>query len=274
MLGSRAVAPVVALAAVSCAAVLPFACARAESAESHGRTSAAAPDRPHRVRVLASGSLRDVFARIGRAYESAHPGAQVELEIAGSLELLERLNGGEIADVVAISDTSTMSRVSAGGHLAVGSAREFARNAIAVAVPAGNPGNVRDLTDLARPGLRVALGTRSSSIGRHARWCLSRANLDVRPAHEASTADGVLEHVRKREADAGVVYVTSFRRGEADVAGVERIDVPAALNTRALYSIGTVRMAKDSQAALAFRDFVLGQPGQALLREAGFQPPD
>ncbi len=121
-----------------------------------------------------------------------------------------------------------------------------------------------------------AHASRNSFAGRFTstRMKLPCESLAVQPACEAPTAEGVLQRVVDGEADAGVVYVTSFRRGDASVAGVERVEVPAAHNTRALYSIGTIRTAKEPQAALAFRDFVLGERGQAILREAGFQPPD
>ena len=79
----------------------------------------------------------------------------------------------------------------------------------------------------------------------------------------------MLAKVAAGEADAGIVYATSF----ADAGGgVQRIDVPSEQNTPALYSISAGREPAEPRAAAAFRALALGPVGQELLRDAGFLP--
>ena len=71
------------------------------------------------------------------------------------------------------------------------------------------------------------------------------------------------------EADAGIVYTTSFVAGDDKVA---RIDVPEVDNTPVLYSISATREAKEPKGAAAFRALAVGPVGQQILHEAGFLP--
>lgn len=228
-----------------------------------------APAGPHEIVVFATQSLRSPFEALAKRYEQDHPGAKVVLRFDGGNQILDAMNAGEKCDVVAIGDSSQMSKFAAAAHLAAHSPAELARNRIAIAVAKGNPKQVKGLADFGRADLKIALGARSSSIGRHGRWVLSKLKLDPTPACQANTADGVLAKVAGGEADVGIVYVTSFA---AEPAQVERIDVPEADNTPVLYSISATREAKEPQGAAAFRALALGPVGQQILHDAGLLP--
>ncbi len=245
-----------------------------EQAAAPAATPAAAPEisapaGPHTLRVCATASLRRAFEAIAARYEQDHPGASVDLHFDGGTQILDALNAGRRCDAIALAENSVMARVASAGHTAVGSPTELARNRLAIAVAPGNPMGVKGLADFARDDLRIALGARTSSIGRHARWVLSRKGLRPKPTVEASTADGVLERVASGEADAGIVYATTF---VGSPPGAEPIAVPDAENTAALYSISVAREPAEPAGAAAFRALALGPVGQQLLHEAGFLP--
>ena len=239
------------------------------NAPATGAVAVLPPPAPHTVVVFATHSLRRPMELLARRYEQQAPGAKVELLCAGGAELLQKRTAGGACDVLAIGDSSLMSRFASAAFLEVGSPSELARNRIAVAVAAGNPKQVEGLRDLARPGLRLAFGKRSSSIGRYTRWALSRAAVEAKPAVEFDTADAVLAAVRAGEADAGIVYVTTFAE---QATGVERIDVPEADNQPVLYSISMDREARERAGAAAFRELALSPVGQGILHDCGFLP--
>jgi molybdate transport system substrate-binding protein len=230
-------------------------------------TSPQAPAEPHRVVVFANASLRRAFTALARRYEKDHPGATVELRCEGGAQLLAAMNGGAVCDVVAIGDSSLMSRFAGSAFLAPGHAAELARSRVAIVVPQTNAKGVRTLADLKRPDVRLALGARTSSIGRHGRWVLSRLPGEINTAVEANTADGVRDKVAQGEADAGIVYTTTF--ADAD-ARVQRIDIPEEANTPALYSIALTRESKEPRGGAAFMAMALGEVGRQVLAEAGF----
>lgn len=227
-----------------------------------------APAGPHTVVVFATASLRAPFTALAARYEQEHPGAKVDLHIDGGAQLLAQANGGAVADVFAIGDSSLMSRFAAAALLAAHSPAELARNRVAIVVRPGNAKRVQSLRDLVRADVAVALGARSSSIGRHARWALSKQQLEVAPKAEGPSAEAVLAKVRAGEVDAAVVYVTSLR----GVDGVEMVAVPEAENTPVLYSISAARSAAEPRGAAAFRALALGPAGQAILADCGFLP--
>ncbi len=262
------------LRATLAALLLLAACGRDDAGAPAGSTpaqpAAEAPAGPHRVAVCATASLRRAFEALAARYEAAHSGAEVGLHFDGGTQILNALDAGEKCDVVALGENSVMARVVAAGHTAVGSPTELARSRIAIAVARGNPKRVEGLADFARDDLRVALGTRTASIRRHANWVLSRLSLRAKPAVETTTADGVLAKIAAGEADVGIVYATSFV-ALPDDAGVEAIPIPEEQNTPVLYSISVAREPAEPRGASAFYALALGEEGQAVMKEMGFR---
>lgn len=236
-------------------------------------TSVAVPTPPaeeHRLIVWATTSLQAPLQALAREYERRAGKATVVLRCAGGDDLLTARNQGEPCDVVAIGDSSQMSRFAAAAHLAPHGVAELARNRLAIVVPAGNPGAIRELADLGRPGVRLAVGRRSASIGRYASWLLSAAQVAVEPAVRVASADAVLAEVAAGRADAGIVYTTTLRGAPT---GVEGVAIAPAQNQPVLYSIAVDRQAAQPAGARAFVALACGEVGQRILRDAGFLPP-
>lgn len=226
-----------------------------------------APQGTHEVHVFAAASLRVPFERLAQAYAELHQGGRVRLELGGSPTLVTRIESGAPCDVLATADLATMARAASAGALAPGRAKEFARNRLAIAVPRGNPRNVRGLADLGRDGLVLVLCAPTVPAGRYAREILTRAGVDARPRSEESSVQGVLAKLRLGEADAGIVYASDLLAAGGDVEGVA---IPAEANTLATYPIAIARTSRQPDAARAFMELVLGARGQAILAEAGF----
>ncbi len=55
----------------------------------------------------------------------------------------------------------------------------FAKNKLAVIVPASNPANITTLQDLARPGTRLVIGTKDVPVGDYARQILKKMGNDT-----------------------------------------------------------------------------------------------
>jgi molybdate transport system substrate-binding protein len=231
------------------------------------------------VTVFAAASLAEAFTDLGHRLETAHPGTRIRFNFAGSQQLALQLEQGATADLFASADQRWMERVDSLGLLA-GRARVFARNALVVALPRGDPGRVSDLATLARPGLKLVLAADAVPAGRYARAAL-RA-LDGRPGYPAGFADRVLanvvseeENVRSvvakvqlGEADAGIVYRSDVSGAAAP--GLRAIPFPAEIGQVAAYPIAPLRSGRAPQAAEAFLELLFSSQGQALLARHGF----
>lgn len=232
------------------------------------------PDASGSLTVFAAASLADAFTRIGDDLEAAHPGLDITFNFAGSQSLVTQLASGARADVVALASASHATAASEEG-LVAGEPVLFARNHLAVVVPAANPGSIDDARDLANDGIKVVLALPEVPAGAYARAAIcamgDRAFVDAVAANVVSEEEdvrGVLAKVELGEADAGIVYRTdALAGGDA----VRAIPLPETADPAVAYPIAPV---KDGDAAIAgaFIDYVRSDEGQATLADFGFEP--
>ena len=121
------------------------------------------------VLVFAAASLTDAFAEIEVAFEAAHPGVDVMVNTAGSSALREQILEGAPADVFASANRPNIDQLMAAGEVA-GEVEVLATNSLQIVVPAGNPGGVTGVQDLARPELLIGLCAEGVPCGASFRW--------------------------------------------------------------------------------------------------------
>lgn len=220
------------------------------------------------VFVSAAASLTDAFRDIESAFEAANPGIDVALNLGGTSALREQILAGAPADVFAAADRSHMDRLVEAGRV-VGVPMLFARNLLAVAVPAGNPAGVESLADFADPDLVIGLCAEPVPCGELGRLVLARAG--VTPSIDTNEPDvrALLTKIEAGELDAGLVYATDLAAGH----DVEGLSIPAEVNAVVEYPIAVLTGTNEIQNAEAFTGFVLGAVGQQILAAHGFMPP-
>jgi molybdate transport system substrate-binding protein len=235
---------------------------------------------PRTLTVFAAASLTGAFTELGQQFEAANPGVTVVFNFGASNALAEQINQGAPADVLASANQAQMEAAIAGGRIDAGTVAVFARNRLVVIFPAANPGGVKDLADLARPGLTLVLAAPEVPAGEYALDFLDKASQD--PGFGAGFKEGVLgnvvsyeENVRAvlakvalGEADAGVVYASDV--AGAGAANVDRLDIPDALNTVATYPLAPLNDSAQPELARAFIELVLSAEGQAVMEGYGF----
>lgn len=233
------------------------------------------------ITVSAAASLTDAFGEIALLFENANPQVSVTLNFASSQELATQILQGARVDVFASANEKQMDMVMADQNLPQGSAIMFARNELAVIYPAGNPGDISTLADLARPGLKLVFAGVESPIGKYTLDFLDLAGQsgqfgagykDAVLANVVSYENNVrsvLTKVALGEADGGIVYSTDAAVAE-DQAGM--LEIPAELNVTAEYPILALPDSEQAEWAQAFVDFVLSPQGQQVLEDHGFMP--
>lgn len=231
------------------------------------RVSAAGVD--GEVVVLAAASLGNAFTDIEVAFEAANPDADVRLNVSGSAALREQILEGAPADVFASANEANMSQLVGAGEVA-GRPETFARNRLQIAVPAGNPGGVTGLDDLADEDLLIGLCAEAVPCGDFARQVLRNAAVTASIDTNEPDVRALLTKIAADELDAGIVYVTDVAAAPGLVEGIE---IPAALNVEAAYPIAELARSSNPAAARAFIDFALSSEGQAILAGHGFAAP-
>ena len=243
------------------------------------------PDEPTgELVVFAAASLAEVFPQLAAAFEEANPGVSVRSNFAGSQRLRTQLEFGAGGDVFVSADQRQMGLTVDAG-LVLGNPVRFASNSLVVIAPAvGESGSkkVQDLTDLAQPGVKLALALPAVPVGVYTREMLN--NLESGPyGFDEGYSQNVLENavtletnvrsvVQKvvlGEVDAAVVYLTNAMTGYATTK-VRTIPIPDAANVAAGYYATVLKGSANQTLADAFIQFVQAESAQAILASHGF----
>lgn len=218
--------------------------------------------------VFAAASLTETFEQLADDFERDHPGTVVALNLAGSPALAQQLVSGARADVfAAASEEAAQVVVDAGLS---GEPVVFAANGLALVVPAGNPGAVAGLADLAREDLAVALCDPVVPCGAASARALAAAGVDARPDTLEQDVKAVLTRVVLGEADAGLVYVTDARAAGSDIS---TLDVPGLADERNRYPVLALTDAAEPGLAAEWIALLTSPRGRAVLAQVGFDEP-
>jgi molybdate transport system substrate-binding protein len=213
--------------------------------------------------VFAASSLTNVFPQIDSA---------PRFSFGGSDQLALQLRQGAPADVYAAASPKFAELLHRDGIVL--EPVVFATNRLAVLVPRSNPGRVRSVYDLRRPGLRLVIGDRTVPIGSYTRRLLDRLRIadDVMKNVVSQETDvkGIVAKVALGEADAGFAYVTDSK---PVARKVRVVGLPAWAQPPIRYELAVVKAAAHPAAARAFVKRVLSTRGRLLLRRAGFGLP-
>ncbi len=232
---------------------------------SPARTSAGSDAGSGAITVYAAASLSDSFAAIGEEFESAHPGASVRFNFAGSSGLAQGIVSGAPVDVFAAASGATMAIVTDTGLAS--DPTVFARNSLQIAVPAGNPGNISGIADFANAAKTIAVCAPEVPCGAAAERAFRAAGVTPAPDSLEQDVAAAITRVELGEVDAAMVYRTDvLAAGDA----VEGIDFAESDATTTDYLIAPLSDAPDPDTAAAFAAFVVGERAQAILAAAGF----
>jgi molybdate transport system substrate-binding protein len=215
------------------------------------------------ITVLAAASLTDVMPRIDPA---------LRYSFAGSDQLAIQIQQGAPADVYAAASPKQPELLYRSGL--VRKPAVFATNKLIVLVPRSNPGDIHNVYDLRREGLKVVIGDRTVPIGAYARQILDTLGIttDVMKNVVSQETDvkGIVTKVALGEADAGFVYLTDAK----PVASRTRtVALPQWAQPPIRYEIAVVSASPNQIAAKTFVKKVLSKRGRLLLAKAGFGLP-
>ncbi len=149
----------------------------------------------------------------------------------------------------------------------------FATNTVVLVVPRANPARIRSVYDLRRDGIKLVIGARGVPIGDYTRRLLATLGLTSVLSNVVSEEDDVKLVVAKvalGEADAGFVYLTDVKPVGNRVF---RIALPSRAQPAVQYQACVPSRSKRASQARAYLGRLLGKPGRARLRAAGFGLP-
>ena len=223
------------------------------------------------VRVFSTLALKGAVGSLAGRYEAAG-GARIDADFAPTLGLLERLRGGEGADVVILTKEA-LDDLASKGRVVAETCVDLARSFVGIAVKAG-AGHPDIATEAA---LRAALlGGRVaySRIGASGIFfaeliermgIASEVNARARIIPSGFTAERLLAD----EADLAVQQLSELKQ----VAGVEVIGpIPRQLQTPAVFSAGRLVSSRQPVASDALLKYLASPEVAPVLRDSGLEP--
>jgi molybdate transport system substrate-binding protein len=243
------------------------------------------------LEVFHADSLAGPMKALKAAFEGTHAGVTVGLTSGTSRQLAENILRGDVCDVFAPSSPEIVETLLQGKRLGNGQEAAtwqiiFSANEMVVIVKKGNPLGIRQVADLARPGLTFVrvTGEKDLATNRSIAFLKQAAALEGKPELAQRIVDGAavdpaknhtvpdtVRAVASGKADAGVVYYSAAVAAKHDL---EILRFPAQVNlSDKIQNAATVPgTAANRPAALEFIRFLLSAEGRTILQETG-QPP-
>jgi molybdate transport system substrate-binding protein len=233
------------------------------------------------VVAFTAASLKGVTPKLASDFEKMYPGHKVVFNLDGTQALRTQVQNGAYADVFISASNAYTTELTKGGYFVEGSVQPLTSNYVIVILPANNPANIKSLADLAKPGVKIAIGDKSvpvgtatiAAIGNLAKSTYTQDwNTSVmKNIVTYETAEpGVATKVALGEVDAGFVYESTYTA--APKGTYTAIVIPKADNYLQTYTIGVMKQSTSKGAAADFETFMLSAAGQQALRDYGFRP--
>lgn len=232
------------------------------------------------VVAYTAASLKGVSPKLAADFEKMYPGHKVVFNLDGTQALKTQVQNGAYADVFISASNSYTTELTKGGYFVDGTVKPLTSNYVTVILPAKNPANIQSLTDLAKPGVKIAMGDKSVPVGAATYGALANLAKSTYGAdwntsvfknvvtYETSEP-GVATKVALGEVDAGFVYESTSAAAKTGTYTV--ITIPKKDNYLQTYTIGILKESTSKGAAADFENFMLSSAGQQDLRDYGFR---
>jgi molybdate transport system substrate-binding protein len=233
------------------------------------------------VVAFTAASLKGISPKLASDFEKMYPGHHVVFNLDGTQALKTQVQNGAYADVFISASNTYTTELTKGGYFVDGTVQSLTSNYVVVILPAKNPGNIQSLADLAKPGLKIAMGDKSvpvgtatyAAIGNLAKSTYNQdwnASVMKNVVTFETSEPGVATKVALGEVDAGFVYESTFTA--APKGTYVAVTIPKNDNYLQTYTIGVLKGSTRKSAASDFENFMLSSFGQQDLKEYGFRP--
>jgi len=197
-------------------------------------------------------------------------GTKVELVFGGSGYVLSQMKLARQGDIYFPGSSDYMEKAKRDGHVFPGTEKVIVYLVSAINVQKGNPHNIRTLSDLTRPGIKVAIANPEGvCVGAYAVEIIEKA---FTPAEKSVFRKNLVNYTESCEKTATAI---SLRMADAvigwrvfedwDPSRIETVPLPKDQIVRIGYiPIAVSAFTRDRAAAQRFIDFLTGPEGQAV----------
>jgi molybdenum ABC transporter, periplasmic molybdate-binding protein len=226
-------------------------------------------------------SLSGASPALNAGFHSAYPPHKVAFNLDGTQALKTQVENGAYSDVFISASNSYTNTLKSEGYFVNSSVKTLCTNYVIVIVPASNPANIQSLSDLAKPGVKIAMAANTVPVGTATTAVIANlandtygkswANATMANVVTYETSEpAVATKVSLGEVDAGFVYQSTATA--AAPGTYQSITIPKKDNYLQTYTIGVLQGSKNKAVAGEFESYMLSAAGQQILKQYGFTP--
>lgn len=274
------------------------ACGKTDEAPADAQTEAPAEASPETAAepakdeveliVFAAASLQESLTQLGNDYMAANPGVKLVFNFDSSGTLKTQIQEGADCDVFISAGQKQMNALDKSADpeknpdgldfVLEGSRFNILENKVALAVPEGNPKDIKSYDDLAEKlkagEVLMAMGNSDVPVGQYTQKILAYYEISEDELSKAgsvtygSNVKEVTTQVSEGAVDCGIIYAT-----DAFSAGLQVVDTATKeMCGQVIYPAAVMNVSKNPEAATAFLQFLTGPEGNAGFEAVGFSP--
>jgi len=218
--------------------------------------------------VYCGAGMKEPMEEIASIYEEKE-GTKIEYTYGGSAQLLSQIELYQKGDLYMPGALSYIQ--SAINKSFVDKTEDIVYHALVMAVPKGNPANITTIEDIAKPGVRVAIGEPSGpAVGtatkkmleRNGLWNATQKNIVVK----SGTVNELLVYTAMNQADVAIIWMDLF-----NPENMELVEISQKTGLVDVVPIGTLTFSKNKEEAEKFMNFVASDEGKDLYKKHGFE---
>jgi molybdate transport system substrate-binding protein len=230
-------------------------------------TATAQSEEQKSLMVYCGAGMREPMEDIAAAFES-QTGVAINFNYGGSNTVLSQMELTRIGDVYMPGASSYFDAAREKGF--VEDEQRVVYHVPLIIVPKGNPANITCLADLAKPGVRVALGDEEAcAIGKLCIKLLEKNGIKdavyANTITRAATVNELVVYTAMGTVDASVVWEDLY-----DPEKLDRIEIPVKQNVIHIVPIGSLTFSKQKDIADDFVGFVASDDGRTIFIRHGF----
>ena len=239
--------------------------------------------------VFAAASMTETLNSIAELYKKAAPNVTLIFNFDSSGTLKTQIAEGADCDVFISAAPKQMNQLDSskdaeGGNpdgldfVLQGTRFDLLENKVALAVPEGNPKDVKSYDDLAARladgTVMLAMGNSDVPVGQYTQKILAYYKLDETALAGAgaltygSNVKEVTTQVKEAAVDCGIIYGT-----DAFSAGLTVVDTATKdMCGQVIYPVAVMKNTKHEQAARDFLEYLKGSEASEVFKSVGFTP--
>ena len=220
---------------------------------------------PESPRLYCGAGIRPPVAELVEEFGREH-GVNFECDYAGSEVLFSRIKLTGQGDLYMPGDVHYVELAEKEGLIA--SKKTVCYFVPVIQVRKGNPKNIRTLTDLTRPDVKVGLGDpKACAIGRKSSKIFAKSDIseeEVNVKYRSVTVSELGNHVKLGTLDAVIVWdaVAAFSPKETEV-----VPIPRDQNIISTVAVGVLKSARHPELAARFVEFITSKRGKQVFEK-------